>query len=146
MNVFPFTAEDPVLETVTKDKLSVFRELAYDYERNCLKRRGGKTYVVEKDEALQIWIYKALRTKRFIWPAYTHAYGSEVENVIGVSNSHEIIDSEARRYITETLMANPYIQELSYFTFIHEGSRLTVAFEVTTVYGRFTHETEVFNE
>lgn len=146
MNVFPFTVENPALEAEEKEQLPVFRELAYDHERNCLKRRGGKTFLVEKDEALQIWIYKALRSKRFIWPAYTHAYGCEVENVIGVSNSREIIDSEAKRYITETLMVNPYIQELSYFTFIHEGSRLTVEFEVTTVYGRFTHETEVFNE
>lgn len=146
MNVFPFTVEEPALETAGKEQLPVFRELAYDYERNCLKRRGGKTYVVEKDEALQIWIYKALRAKRFIWPAYTHAYGSELEAVIGISNSKEIIDSEVKRYITEALMVNPYIQELSGFSFTHEGSRLTAEFEVTTVYGRFTRETEVFNE
>lgn len=145
-SVFPFTAKIPELETQAADNLPVFKELAYDFEYNCLKRRGGKPYLVEKDEALQIWIYKALQSKRFIWPAYTHAYGTELENIIGYSNSKEIIDSEARRYITETLMVNPYIQELSDWSFTHEGARLTVEFEVTTVYGRFTHESEVYNE
>lgn len=144
--VFPFTVEIPELETQAADNLPVFKELAYDFEYNCLKRRGGKPFLVEKDEALQIWIYKALRSKRFIWPAYTHAYGTELENIIGFSNAKEIIDSEVRRYITETLMVNPYIQELSDWSFTHEGARLTVEFEVTTVYGRFTHESEVYNE
>ena len=103
------------------------------------------TYLVEKDEALQVWVYKALKTKRFVWPAYSHNYGAELEKAIGISNS-EIIDSEIRRYITEALMVNPYIQELSGWSFSHEGSRLVVEFEVITVYGRFTHESEVYNE
>lgn len=145
-SIFPFTVEVSELEIQAADSLPIFKELAYDYERNCLKRSGGKPYLVEKDEALQIWIYKALLSKRFVWPAYTHAYGTELENAIGVSNSKEIIDSEVRRYITETLMVNPYIQELSEWSFTHAGAKLTVEFLVTTVYGRFTHESEVYNE
>lgn len=145
MSVFPFTVDVPEVED-REEELPVFRELAYNYEKNCLLRRGGKPYLVEKDDALQIWIYKALRTKRFVWQAYTHTYGSEIENVIGLSNDPDIIDSEIRRYITETLMVNPYLQELSDFTFKHEKDFVTVAFTVTTVYGRFTHESEVYNE
>lgn len=145
MSVFPFTVDVPEAED-REEELPVFRELAYDYEKNCLLRRGGKPYLVEKDEALKIWIYKALRTIRFRWPAYTHTYGSEVENVIGLSNDPDIIDSEIRRYITETLMVNPYIQELSDYAFRHEKDVVVVNFTVTTVYGRFTHESEVYNE
>ncbi len=145
-SIFPFTAEDAVQAGGDAGELPVFKELAYDYENNCLKRRGGKPYLVEKDEALQIWVYKALRARRFTWPAYTHAYGSEAENLIGFSNSAEITDSEARRYITEALMVNPYIQELSAWAFSHVGAKLAVEFQVTTVYGRFTHESEVYNE
>jgi len=145
MSIFPFTIDMPELESRTED-LPVFKELAYDYEKNCLLRKGGKTYLVEKDEALQIWIYKALKTKRFVWQAYTHTYGSEIENTIGLSNDPDIIDSEIKRYITETLMVNPYLQELSDFIFQHERDAVTVKFVVTTVYGRFTHESEVYNE
>lgn len=145
MSVFPFTVDVPELEG-REEELPVFRELAYDYEKNCLLRRGGRPYLVEKDEALQIWIYKALKAKRFVWPAYTHDYGTEIDNVIGISNDPDIIDSEIRRYITETLMVNPYLQELSDFVFYHERDIVTVEFTVTTIYGRFTHESEVYNE
>lgn len=145
MSVFPFTVDVPELDD-RSEELPVFRELAYDYENNRLYRRGGRPYLVEKDEALQIWIYKALKTRRFVWQAYTHTYGSEVEDVIGISNDPDIIDSEIKRYITETLMVNPYLQELSDFQFEHEKDIVTVKFLVTTVYGRFTHESEVYNE
>ena len=143
MSIFPFTSDaaEPQAE-----QLPVFRELAYDYENNCLKRRGGKTYLVERDEALQIWIYKALLTARFRYPAYTHTYGTELEKAVGIVNDREIVDSEVQRYITETLMVNPYIQELTGFFYTHSGSRLSVQFDVTTVYGRITYETEVYNE
>lgn len=145
MSVFPFTADVPELEE-RAEELPVFRELAYDFENNRLYRNGGRPYLVEKDEALQIWIYKALKTRRFVWQAYTHTYGSELEDVIGISNDPDIIDSEIKRYITETLMVNPYLQELSDFQFEHERDIVTVRFLVTTVYGRFTHESEVYNE
>lgn len=145
MSVFPFTVDVPELED-REEELPVFRELAYNYEKNCLLRKGGKPYLLEKDDALQVWIYKALKTKRFVWPAYTHAYGSEIENVVGLSNDKDIIDSEIKRYITETLMVNPYLQELSDFTFAHERDIVTAEFVVTSIYGRFTHESEVYNE
>ncbi len=145
-SIFPFTIQDPVQEATAEDVLPVFKELAYDYQNNCLFRKGGKPYLIEKDEALKVWIYKALKAKRFVWQAYSHTYGTEVENVIGLSNSSEIIDSEVKRYITETLMVNPYIQELSDFSFAHESSIVTASYTVTTIYGRFTHESEVYNE
>ena len=145
-SIFPFVADVPEPASPDTGQLPVFRELAYDFENNRLLRRGGRPYLVEKDEALQIWIYKALRAKRFVWPAYTHAYGSELEEVVGFSSSEEITESEAKRYITEALMVCPYIQELSDFHFTHNGSRLSVAFTVTTVYGRIYHESEIYNE
>lgn len=145
-SIFPFTASLPDTQEKKTEQLPVFRELAYDFENNRLLRRGGRPYLVEKDEALQIWIYKALLAKRFVWPAYTHAYGSELDEVVGFSNSEEITESEAKRYITEALMVCPYIQELSDFLFTHEGSRLLVGFSVTTIYGRFYHESEIYNE
>ena len=145
-SIFPFTVENEELNAAAEEKLPVFKELAYDYEHNCLLRKGGKPYLTEKDEALKIWIYKTLRTRRFVWPAYTHGYGTEIEKVIGVSNDPDVVDSEVKRYITETLMVNPYIQELSDFSFRHEGSVIETEFVVTTEYGRFNYESEVYNE
>ena len=145
-SIFPFTVESEVPDQASGEELPVFRELAYDYENNRLLRRGGKPYLIEKDEALKVWIYKALKTRRFVWPAYTHGYGGEVEKVIGLSNDPEVVDSEIRRYLTEALMVNPYIQELSDFTFNHKGSVVEAEYVVTTIYGRFNYESEVYNE
>ena len=58
----------------------------------------------------------------------------------------KILESEIQRYITEAVMVNPYIQELNGFEFEHEGAKVVVKFEVTTIYGRFTHNSEVYNE
>ena len=63
-----------------------------------------------------------------------------------MNNNPEIIDSEIKRYVIETLMVNPYIQELSEFSFEHTASVVAVDFTVTTIYGRFIHESEVYNE
>ena len=48
----------------------MFREYAYDFENNCLLLRDGNTYLVEGNEALRIWIFKALTTERFRYTAY----------------------------------------------------------------------------
>lgn len=145
-SIFPFIVESDTPDQASEDELPVFRELAYDYENNRLFRRGGKPYLIEKDEALKVWIYKALKAKRFVWPAYTHGYGCEAEKVVGQSNDPDVVDSELRRYITEALMVNPYIQELSDFTFTHKGSVVEAQYVVTTIYGRFSYESEVYNE
>lgn len=144
-SIFPFTIQKTEVKS-EKEELPLLKELAYDFENNRLLRKNGKTYLVEKDEALKIWIYKALRTKRFVYPAYSHAYGNETENVIGEINHPEVVDSEVKRYITEALMVSPYIQELKDFSFEHESSSVHVHFMVISVYGRFDYESEVYNE
>lgn len=141
MSVFPFTSQG----TENVKELALYSEMAYDFENNCLLRRAGKTYKVYKDEAIKIWVYKALKTKRFVYTAYTHAYGNEIDNIIGKITDRGIFESETKRYITECLIVNPYIQEVSNFKFEH-GKKTTVTFDVTTIYGRFTWESEVYNE
>lgn len=66
--------------------------------------------------------------------------------MVGMCNIPDVTDSEIRRCITEALMVNPYIQELSDFSFSHEGCMVEACFAVTTVYGRFNYESEVYNE
>lgn len=76
MGNFPFMA---LAENKVQTDLPVFVEVAYDYEDNCLLYRGGKTYLLYKDDAIKVWIYKALRTARYHYAAYTHNYGNELE-------------------------------------------------------------------
>lgn len=138
MSIFPFMNPEAVADS--SEELPMFREYAYDYENNCLLLRSGSTYLVEGNEALKIWIYHALMTERFRYAAYSSAYGSEVDTLIGHSMSNEITYSELRRFIVEALMVNPYIEELSDFKFTKANSGVTAEFDCTTVYGSLTFE------
>lgn len=135
MSVFPFI--NPVLNpTPSSTELPVFREYAYDFENNTLRLMDGKTYMVEGNEALRIWIFFALGTARFRYMAYDRAYGSEIEDqLIGQTMDDEITQSELERYITEALMVNPYIEELSEFDFMLMRDSIKVSFMCRSVYG-----------
>lgn len=139
MSVFPFITPLEDDNTYTNNTLEVFKEYAFDFENNCLKLKNNMTYFVEKNEALKIWIYKTLKTDRFKHLAYTHAYGSELNTLIGMNIHGNITYSEIRRFIIEALMVNPYIKELSNFEFEQTGSYIKVSFFVSTIYGNMIY-------
>lgn len=122
--------------------LPVYREWAYDFNRNCFLTQNGQYYMVEKNEALKIWIYKAMKTSRYRYPAYPRAYGQELDEIIGMSSSREIRESESERLIQEALLVNPYITSVEDFEFEHKGSDLHVSFQVVTLYGEMSEKVE----
>lgn len=134
MSIFPFIDFNAV---ETSPSLPLFREYAYDFEKNELKRdKNGKTYLVEKNEALRIWIFKALSTERFHYTAHSDAYGEEfTEQLIGHSLERETAELELERYLTEALMVNPYIQKLDNFSFELISHEMHVEFDCTSIYG-----------
>ena len=127
-----------LLETTelnTTVELPVFKELAFDFETGQLKTIGGKYYYVEKNEALKIWIWKALFTSRYTYLAHTTDYGNEIYTLFGRYLDKELLYSELRRMIEEALLCNPYITSLSDFDITREGSKVVCNFSVNTVYG-----------
>ncbi|MEY8355265.1 DUF2634 domain-containing protein [Lachnospiraceae bacterium 54-53] len=135
-SIFPFINTTPVTDQTLVQKLPVFHEYAYDPEHNRLALgEDGLPYMVEENEALRIWIYKALSTERFHYVAYDTDYGSETDTLIGKNYNTDITNSELKRMIVEALMCNPYIEELSNWEFEAERNRIRVSFDVTTIYG-----------
>lgn len=122
-------------ELQTTVDLPVFKELAFDFKTGQLKTVGGKYYYVEKNEALKIWIWKALFTSRYTYLAYSTDYGNEIYTLIGRYLNKELLYSELRRMIEEALLCNPYITSLSDFDITREGSKVVCNFSVNTVYG-----------
>lgn len=135
MSIFPFIDTEALVAS-QEQNLPMFREYAYDYENNRLLLRDGQTYLVEGNEALRIWIFKALVTERFRYTAYDSDYGSEIDTLIGGAINSSVILPELKRFIIETLMVNPYIEELSHFKFEQSGSGVRVDFDCATVYGK----------
>ena len=144
MSVFPFISpENHITENSASSDMPTFREYAYDFNAGQLKLKNGVTYLVEGNDALKIWIYKALKTVRYSHTAYSRRYGWEGMSLTGQAIDSEILYSELRRFIIEALMVNPYIRELSNFTFSAEGSRVTVAFDCLTVYGTMAEQHQI---
>ena len=79
MSIFPFISPE-ILESGQASELPMFREYAYDFENNRLLLRDGNTYLVEGNEALRIWIFKALsrtvplyRLRQRLWKRDPHS-------------------------------------------------------------------------
>lgn len=108
MSIFPFI-DSTSTSAETSDELPMLKEYAYDFEKNeLLLDEEGRTYLVNGNEALRIWIFKALITERFHYTAYSFAFGSEIQDqIIGHSMNVEIVKLEIERFIIETLMVNP---------------------------------------
>jgi hypothetical protein len=109
--------------------------LAFDFETGQLKTRGGQYYYVEKNEAIKIWIWKALFSSRYTYLSYSTNYGNEIYTLIGRYLEKQLLYSELKRMIEEALLCNPYITSLTDFDIKQEGSKVTCDFSVNTVYG-----------
>lgn len=126
------TEQTAVAQTV---ELPVFKELAFDFETGQLKTRGGQYYYVEKNEAIKIWIWKALFSSRFTYLAYSTDYGNEIYTLINRYLAQQLLYSELKRMLEDALLCNPYIISLTDFKVEQKGSKVNCTFAVNTVYG-----------
>lgn len=115
--------------------LPLYRETAWDFERDVPVFRGGEPVVVEGREALKVWIWRALRTPRFKYEIYSWAFGSEFESLLGQAYSDTIKHAEAPRYLRECLLVNPYITQVRDISASFDAARLTVRGTAVTIYG-----------
>lgn len=122
-------------EVNTEVELPIFRELAFDFETGQLKTRGGQYYYVDKNEAIKVWIYKALFASRYTYLAYSTNYGNEIYTLIGRYLEKKLLYSELKRMLEEALLVNPYITSLTDFDITQEGAKVICNFSVNTIYG-----------
>jgi hypothetical protein len=135
---FPFvgTGSGMTDTTATEDNLSMCREYAWDFEKNCFLYNGnGQHILVEGAEAVKAWVYKALQTERYQYLAYSWQYGIEVKPFIGKVMGVQERYSELKRSIIECLMVNPYITSVDSVEFTASGDKVVCEVDLTTVYG-----------
>lgn len=111
-----------------------FCDYAYDFERNELKTKDGKHYFVYGNEALKIWIYKAMRTDRYRYEAYSHQFGTEVFTLVGEVISEKLKREEMKRYLMETLMVHPFITAVNKIDMKSKKSTLEVEVYFTSIF------------
>ena len=127
MSLFLFMkkVEEPTLTTP-----NTYQEYDFEFETGKLT---GK--ILEGKEALQVWIYKTLLTKRYKHIIYSWDYGQDLEEIIGQGYEKGLIKSEVERRIKDCLLIHPHIKECNNFNIRLQQDQLQVDFIVNTIYG-----------
>lgn len=134
MNLFPII-QPQITENESQEELKLYKEVKWDFEKNVPVFINGVPAIVSGKEAVRVWIWKSLNVPRYRHDIYTWDYGSEIESLIGLPFTEELKQSEATRYISECLLINPYITDVSNITITFAGEKLTLECVVHTVYG-----------
>lgn len=136
-NIFLKKAETEVEEMPT------FKEYAIDFKTGeYIKDENNDIKVLEKNKALKVWIFKALKTERFRYAdVHSDNYGSELETNIGTIYQKSVKDALMINQIRDTLLVNPYILECYNFDISNENEYVPqITFNVKTVYGELEME------
>lgn len=134
--IFPFiNGDDGILDNSYAD-LPVYKECAWDFVNDKAIFVDGSPEIVYKNEAIKVWIYKAIKTNRYQHEIYSWDYGCEIESLIGKGFEIGFIKSETQRYIEEALLVNPYIVKINKIDVEFNKDVLTAYVDLETVYGR----------
>lgn len=90
-------------------RLPTLREVKWDFERGQAVFCRGSPVLVEGPEAVKVWAWHALQAERYLYEHESWRYGNELGRLRGRTYQRGTMEAEARRYITETLLACPYI-------------------------------------
>lgn len=135
MSLFPFIGSETVEDVKENENLPLYREIAWDFKENKPIVENGDFKIVEENEAIKVWIYKALLAQRYQNQIYSWDYGSELVELIGRDYSPSLTKEEAKRYVKEALMVNPYIVDVIVDDVSFSNSLLEIKLKVETIYG-----------
>ncbi|WP_329758937.1 DUF2634 domain-containing protein [Allisonella histaminiformans] len=134
----------PTASDITSNNLPVFKEFAWDFERDrFLYNADGSHKIVEKNEAIKVWVMHALRVERYRYLAYFDDYGIELEPFVGTGPNDKERSSELLQYIKEGMLVNPYIVDVIALSTELDHKKITMKLNLETVYGSTSVRIEV---
>ena len=133
MTLFPFISN--VNEVKVDNSFPLYKEIAWDFANNSPILENGNFKTVEGNEALKVWIYKAILTPRYNYSIYSWDYGSELMDLIGKAYTPSLTKEEAKRHIKEALETNPYILEVTVTDTSFNNGVLSADIKIVTIYG-----------
>ena len=133
MSLFPFVTYKE--DIVKNNSFPLYREIAWDFKRDIPILENGDFKIVEGNEAIKVWVYKALLVPRYNYSIYSWNYGSELIDLIGKAYTPSLTKEEAKRYIKEALLINPYILEVTVIDTDFKNDLLSADIKIVTIYG-----------
>ena len=133
MSLFPFISNN-VDEVKVNNIFPLYKEVAWDFEKDTPVIQSGDFKIVEGNEAIKVWVYKALLTPRYNHSIYSWDYGSELMDLVGKAYTSSLTKEEAKRYIKEALLINPYILEVDIVDIGFNDSLLNATVKIKTIY------------
>ena len=133
MSLFPFISNTD--DVKVDNNFPLYKEVAWDFKRNIPILENGDFKIVEGNEAIKVWVYKAILTPRYNYSIYSWNYGSELLDLIGKAYTPQLTKSEAKRYIEEALKINPYILEVNVLDTDFKDGILSADVKIVTIYG-----------
>ena len=124
-------------QSVEKEEFSTFREYAIDFDTLEPLKNGNNLIELTKIEALKVWIFKALKTKRNFYEIHSDSYGNDLDTYIGTIYQENIKNALIISEIKDCLLVNPYILDCYNFelNYNNDNNHLKVSFNISTVYG-----------
>lgn len=116
-----------------KQNLPICKEIAWNFDTDNPILEYGDYIYVYKDEAIKVWVYKALLTRRKEYNIYSWNYGSDI-HVLRGKKAIGTLKVDVERYIIECLSSYNYILETKVDEIIVEGDQITAKVILTTVY------------
>ena len=137
MSIFPFMNIDEVEVNIenSNSELHMYYEVGWDYIKDEPLIENNEFVIVEGNEAIKVWIYKAIKTARYQYPIYSWDYGCEISSLIGQKYTKGLTKSEAERYIKEAILINPYVTDVKIIDINFSEDILSVSIHVDTIYG-----------
>lgn len=127
----------PVVNSILDVNRTIQSDLTYavDFEKGCI------TGMISGIKALEQTVFLILSTERYLWEIYSWNYGSELGGLIGKPMEYAL--SEIQRRITEALMQDDRIIDVTDFEFNCKGSTVNVSFTIRNSINSLQLETEV---
>ena len=115
--------------------LPIPKDIAIDFETGNPIIKDNDFVIVEKDEAIKVWCYYALKINKDRFIIYSPQYGSTLEDLIG-SNYIDAYKYELEKRVSDCLLVSPYIKSVDKVesNFDSETGELTGDIYITTIY------------
>jgi hypothetical protein len=124
-------------QNTEKEELPIFREYAIDFDTLEPLKNGNNLIELSGKEALKVWIFKALKTKRNFYGIHSDSYGNNLDVHIGTIYQESIKNALIISEIKDCLLVNPYILDCYNFelNYNSDDNSLKASFNISTIYG-----------